>query len=130
VAGTAGVDNGSLLTVGHALVAVHDWTFLLGPGVMPALSALLIGSVMYRSGLLPKWIPTLGLVGAPLLLASSTATLFGAWDQISGPSAVLTLPIAVWEFAFGVYMVAKGFTTTAVVGTSADETASAHPVAA
>ena len=113
VAGTAGADTGALVTTGHALVAIHDWTFLLGPGLMPALNALLIGSVMYRSRLLPRWIPTLGLIGAPLLLVSSTATLFGAWDQISGPAALLALPIAVWEFSFGVYMIVKGFKPTA-----------------
>ena len=70
VAGTAGADPGALVTTGNALVAVHDWTFLLGPGLMAGLNALLIGSVMYRSRLLPRWIPTLGLVGAPLLLIS------------------------------------------------------------
>jgi hypothetical protein len=118
VAGTPGADTGALLTTGHALVAMHDWTFLLGPGVMASLNALLIGSVMYRSRLLPRWIPTLGLIGAPLLLVSSTATLFGAWDQISGPAAILTLPIAVWEFSFGVYMTVKGFKPTAVSGES------------
>jgi hypothetical protein len=114
VAGTPGADTGALLTTGNAFVAMHDWTFLIGPGLMAALNALLIGSVMYRSRLLPRWIPTLGLVGAPLLLVSSTATLFGAWDQISTPSLLLTLPIAIWEFAFGSYMLAKGFKRTGV----------------
>ncbi len=107
-------DTRSLLTTGHALVAMHDWTFLIGPGLMPALNALCIGSVMYRSRLLPRWIPTLGLVGAPLLLASFTATLFGLWDQISTPAALLTLPIAVWELSFGIFMTVKGFKATSV----------------
>lgn len=109
VAGTAGADTGALLIAGHGFVAVHDWTFLLGPGVMAGLNALLIGSVMYRSRLLPRWIPTLGLIGAPLLLGSCTATLFGVWDQISAPAGILVLPIAIWEFSFGVYMAVKGF---------------------
>lgn len=109
VAGTAGADPGALKTTGQALVAIHDWTFLLGPGLMASLNALLIGSVMYRSRLLPRWIPTLGLVGAPLLLLSSTVTLFGGWEQTSGPALVLVLPIAIWEFSFGVYMTVKGF---------------------
>lgn len=109
VAGTAAADDGSLLTTRHALVAIHDWTFLIGPGLMASLNALLIGSVMYRAGLLPKWIPTLGLVGAPLLLMSTVATLFGVWDQLSGIALVLVLPIAVWELSFGVYMTVKGF---------------------
>lgn len=109
--GVAGADEASLLTAGQVLVTVHDWTFLLGPGLMPALNALLIGSVMYRSGLMPRWIPTLGLVGAPLLLASDLATLFGAWDQLAGPAALLALPIAVWELAFGIHLTVKGFRT-------------------
>jgi len=109
VAGAAGADSASLLTVGQTLVAVHDWTFLIGPGLMASLNALAIGSVMYRSRLIPRWIPTLGLIGAPMLLASTTATLFGAWDQVSTPSLLLTLPIAVWEFSFGVYMAVRGF---------------------
>jgi hypothetical protein len=128
-AGTAGADTSALVTTGNALVAIHDWTFLLGPGVMAALNALLIGSVMYRSRLLPRWIPTLGLIGAPLLLASSTATLFGVWEQISGPAMVLVLPIAIWEFSFGVYMTVKGFKPTNAVVSSIDDTVPV-PVAA
>jgi hypothetical protein len=118
VAGTAGSDPGALKTTGQALVAIHDWTFLLGPGLMAGLNALLIGSVMYRSRMLPRWIPTLGLIGAPLLLVSDTAVLFGAWEQISGPAMLLVLPIAIWEFSFGVYMTVKGLkpATSAVAG--------------
>ena len=111
VAGKTGADAGALSTVGQALVAVHDWTFLLGPGLMAALNALLIGSVMYRSQLVPRWMPRLGLIGAPLLLGSNIAVLFGVWDQVSGPAMALTMPIAVWEFSFGVHMAFKGFRT-------------------
>lgn len=114
VAGTTGADASALSTVGQALVAMHDWTFLLGPGLMAALNALLIGSVMYRSQLVPRWVPRLGLIGAPLLLASNTAVLFGVWGQVSGPAMALTMPIAVWEFSFGVYMAFKGFRAAAV----------------
>lgn len=113
VAGTAGADVGALSTTGNALVALHDWTFLLGPGLMAGLNALLIGSVMYRSGLVPRWIPTLGLIGAPLLLTSDLAVLFGVWDQVSGPAMLLVLPIAIWEFSFGIFMAVKGFKRTA-----------------
>ena len=130
VAGTVGADTGALLTARHALVAIHDWTFLIGPGVMAAANALLIGSVMYRSRLLPRWIPTLGLVGAPLLLASCTATLFGVWEQISGPALLLTLPIAVWEFSFGVYMTVKGFKRTNLSVNAVDDAAAVRTVAA
>lgn len=109
VAGTAGADAGSLVTTGHSLVAVHDWTFLFGPGVIPVANALLLGSIMYRSRLVPRIIPTIGLIGAPILLASSTATLFGVYDQVSAWATLAALPIAGWEFSLGVWMVVKGF---------------------
>jgi hypothetical protein len=126
----AGADAGVLLTVRDALVAVHDWTFLLGPGLMAGLNALLIGSVMYRSGLLPRWIPTLGLVGGPVLLASVTATLFGAWDQISGPAVLFAMPVAVWELSFGVHMTVKGFRSTGGKVASVDGELALRTVAA
>jgi hypothetical protein len=77
LAGSSGVDTPALLFTGQALVAVRDWTFLLGPGLMPAFNAVLLGSLLYRSRLVPRVIPTMGLVGAPLLLAADLATLFG-----------------------------------------------------
>jgi hypothetical protein len=125
VSGTVGSDPSALVTIGAALVAVHDWTFLLGPGLMAGLNALLIGSVMYRSRLVPRWIPTLGLIGAPLLLASTAAALFGAWGQTSGPALLLVLPIAIWEFSFGVYMTVKGFKPAAVNDQSSTPVSSA-----
>lgn len=130
VAGATGADASALSAIGQALVAMHDWTFLLGPGLMAALNALLIGSVMYRSQLVPRWVPRLGLIGAPLLLASNTAVLFGVWDQVSGPAMALTMPIAVWEMSFGVYMAVKGFRSTAVRSSAAQTSASASTAAA
>jgi hypothetical protein len=115
VAGTAGADTGALLTTASALVAVHDWTFLLGPGLMAGINALLLGTVIYRSRLVPRIIPILGLVGAPLLLASSVATMFGAWDQVSTVAGIATAPVALWEFALGVWLVVKGFNRSPVV---------------
>ena len=109
VAGTAGADTASLLTTGHALTAIHDWTFLIGPGLFPVINALCLGTVMYRSRLVPRIIPTVGLIGAPLLLASGVATLFGVFDQVSAPAGLLALPIAAWELSVGVWMTFKGF---------------------
>jgi hypothetical protein len=113
-AGASGADAASMVTTGRSLVALHDWTFLFGPGTMPAINALLIGTVMYRTGLIPRLIPTIGLLGAPLLLASGFATLFGVWAQVSGPATLFAFPIAAWEFSFGVWMTFKGFKPSAV----------------
>jgi hypothetical protein len=102
-------DASTVLPISQALVAVHNWTFLLGPGVMPAVNALCFATVMYRTRLVPRIIPTLGLIGAPLLLVSSTASLFGVHEQVSSTAMLMALPIAAWEFSVGVYMTVKGF---------------------
>src|ERR671920_1899560 len=113
VAGTAGADPGALVTTGHALVATYDRTFLLSQSLMPVFSALCLGFVLYRSGLVPRVLPTLGLIGAPLLLAADIAIFFGVFDR-TGPIALAALPIAVWEFSLGVYLTVKGFRSSAV----------------
>ena len=108
-AGATGPAAATLVTTGNALVAVRDWTFLLGPGLVPALNALLLGSLLYRSRLVPRVIPAIGLVGAPLLLAAAVATLFGLVEQNSPAPALAALPVAVWELSLGIYLVVKGF---------------------
>ncbi len=105
----AGTDATALTTTASAFVAVKDWTFLLGPGIMPAVNALCFATIVYQFRLVPRWIPTLGLIGAPLLLIFSTGALFGVWDQVSGVGMLAALPIAVWEFSVGIYMTVKGF---------------------
>ena len=104
-------DPASLTTTASGLVAVKDWSFLLGPGIMPAINALCFATIMYQSRLVPRWIPTIGLIGAPLLLASSTITLFGGWAQVTTASLLMALPIATWELSVGTYMLVKGFRT-------------------
>jgi hypothetical protein len=123
--GASAAEAGSMLNTGRSLIALHDWTFLLGPGIIPAVNALCIATVMYRTDLVPRIIPSIGLIGAPILLASGTATLFGAWDQVSGPATLFALPVAAWEFSFGVYMTFKGFKSTALTDDAADSVAPA-----
>ena len=108
-AGASGADASSLVTNARSLVALHDWTFLLGPGLVPAVNAMCLATVLYRSRLVPRIIPTLGLIGAPILVASSMATLFSGLDQVSATAAITALPIAAWEFSLGVWLVVKGF---------------------
>jgi hypothetical protein len=109
LAGAPGTDTASLVAAGRSLVAVRDWTFLLGPSLMPGINALLLGYLMYRSGLVPRLIPVLGLIGAPLLIASATATLFRGSDPVTVLAAIATVPIFLWELSLGVWLVVKGF---------------------
>jgi hypothetical protein len=94
---------------GQALVAQYNWFFLLGQSLMPVLNALLLGSLLYRSRLVPRVLPVVAFIGAALLLVSDVAVLFGAWDRISAPSGLLAIPIALWEFSLGIYLIVKGF---------------------
>ena len=106
--GAAGANAASLVTAGASHVAVYNWTFLLGQSLMPAINALLLGSLMYRSRLVPRVIPVMGLIGAPLLIASVVTALFRTDHQVT-VLAVGFLPVAVWEFSLGVWLVVKGF---------------------
>lgn len=108
-AGAAGADASALTTTGEALVTIRDWTFLFGPGFMVSVNAILFGTLLYRSGLVPRLIPTMGLVGAPLLLAANLMTFFGHNTQTSAWTLLMTVPIFVWELSVGIYMTVKGF---------------------
>ncbi|CCH19185.1 DUF4386 domain-containing protein [Micromonospora lupini] len=94
---------------GETLIALHDWTFLTGQGFLPAVNAVLLGTLLYRSRLVPRVLPVLGFIGAPLLTITFVATMFGFWTQVSPASALLTLPIALWELALGVWLIVRGF---------------------
>lgn len=114
-AAAAGGDAASLVPIGRMLVAVRDWTFLIGPGFMPALSALLLGTLMYRSRLVPRVIPVLGLIGAPLLLSANLGIMFGINTQISVWSAIGLPGIFFWELLLGLWMTLKGFNRSAPI---------------
>lgn len=107
--GATGTDATMLDVTGRALVGVHDWSFLLSQGTIPGFNALLLGTLLYRSGLVPRIIPAIGLAGAPLLLAGVVAVMVGAVDQVSAWTVVATVPIFVWEASLGVWLVVKGF---------------------
>jgi hypothetical protein len=104
----AGVGADGLIT-GQALVGLYDKTFLVSGSLIPAVNALLLGSLLYKSRLVSRVLPVLGLIGAPLLLVGTIGTMFGAWEAASPATLLLALPIATWEFSLGVYLIVKGF---------------------
>jgi uncharacterized protein DUF4386 len=84
----------------------------------------LLGYLMYRSGLVPRVIPLVGLIGAPLLLAAKVTTIFGINDSLSVWSAIATIPVAAWELSLGLWLLLKGFRPcqiTADIEAAADE---------
>jgi hypothetical protein len=78
----AGLDEGAFGPVGYALAALKDWTFILGPGFVVGVgNELILGNLMYQSGLVPRPLAVLGLIGGPLICASGVAVLFDVSDQ-------------------------------------------------
>lgn len=109
----AGAGEGAVVA-GQALLAQHSWTTLLGQGMLPAVNALLLGSLMYKSRLLPRVLPVFGFIGAPLLIAGAIGTLLGLWGPMSPVSGIGALFLSVWELGMGVWLVVKGFKPDAV----------------
>jgi hypothetical protein len=107
--GAAGANAASLVTTGASHVAIYNWTFLLGQTLMPGINALLLGTLMYRSRLVPRVIPVIGLIGAPILIAVVIARLFGSAGSIAGGGGLAGIPVAAWELSLGVWLVVKGF---------------------
>jgi Domain of unknown function (DUF4386) len=114
LAASIGADDASLEIAGQTLVAAHDWTFLLGPGFCVGVNGLLLGYLMYRTGLMPPRLAMLGLVGGPLIFASSIAVLFGAYEQ-DGAHIIASIPEIAFEVSFAVYLIVKGFRPSPVL---------------
>jgi hypothetical protein len=107
---------GSLVNVGRSLVAIHDVTFLLGPGwVVGVGNGLILGYLMYRSGLVPRGLAMLGLIGGPLIIASGTAIMFDLFEPGSAPQVIATVPEFFWELLLGIYLIVKGFRDVPIV---------------
>ena len=104
----AGVGAAGLVSA-QTLVVLYDRTFLIGQSFIPAVNALLLGSLLYQSRLVPRVLPLLGFIGAALLVAADIAVLFGLIGMHAPSTALAALPIALWEFSLGVWLVVKGF---------------------
>ena len=104
----SGAGAGALAT-GQGLAAQYHWTFFFAQSFIPAVNGVLLGSLLYPSRLVPRWLPVLGFVGAALLVASWFAILSGLLRAVSPVAALAALPIATWEFSLGVYLTFWGF---------------------
>jgi hypothetical protein len=116
LAEAGGGDSESFVTVGRSLVAIHDWTFLLGPGFMVGVgNGLILGYLMYRSGLVPRGMAILGLIAGPVLCLAGIAVLFDVIEPGSAPQVIASAPEFVWELALGIYLTFKGFKPAPII---------------
>jgi hypothetical protein len=130
-AAAAGGDAASFVIAGQSLVAVHDWTFLFGPGFIVGVgNGLILGWLMYRSGLVPRWMARLGLIAGPILCAGSIAVLFGVIEPDSALKSLTVAPEFVWELSLGIYLTVKGFKASGIERLQADRRTdpTPHPV--
>jgi hypothetical protein len=106
----AGSAGGGAGADGVALAAIKDWTFLLGPGFIVGVgNGLILGYLMYRSGLVPRPMAALGLVGGPLVCLSGIAVLFDVFQQGGAGQGIATIPEFLWELSLGIWLAVKGF---------------------
>jgi hypothetical protein len=97
-------------TVARSLVAVHDWAYLLGPSAIGvAGTGIVLGYLMFKSGLVPRWMTLLGLVGGPLIIAATVGVVFGVFKVGDAAQSIATIPEFFWELSFGIYCTVKGF---------------------
>lgn len=102
-------DASGAQAVGHALIAVHDWTFILGPHFMLGVNTLIYSALFLRSGLIPRPLAFLGVTGAALILGVGSVELLGVITPYSSTTMMLALPIAVYEMILAGWLIAKGF---------------------
>ena len=114
----SGAGNGALIT-GQTLAILYGRIFLLSQSLMPIVNDLLLGFLLYQSRLVPRVLPLIALIGAPLLAVGTIGTLFNLWGQVSAVSALLALPVAVFEFSLGVYLTVKGFKPSPITSANA-----------
>jgi hypothetical protein len=117
----AGADAASLITAGKSLVALHDWTRLLGPGFVVGVgNGLMLGYLMYRSALVPRGMAMLGLIGGPLIVASGVGVLIGVIEAGGVVQGIATIPEFFWELSLGIWLTVKGFDPSALASISTD----------
>ncbi len=108
----AGADAAALGGYAESLAAIKDWTFWLGPGVVVGIgNGLILGYLMYRSGLVPRRMAMLGLVGGPLIVLSGVGVLFDLFEAGGTVQSIATIPEFFWELSLGIYLTVKGFKT-------------------
>jgi hypothetical protein len=110
----AGAGNGALVAA-QGLAAQYQWTFFFAQSFIPAVNGVLLGSLLYESRLVPRWLPVLGFIGAFLLVVTWFGVLVGTIGAISPVAAVAALPIAVWEFSLGIYLTFWGFKPSPII---------------
>lgn len=124
--GTTETDPVTLVTFSSTLVSLYKWTTLIGPGLICGTNTVLMAYLMFKSRLVPRFIPVLGLVGGPIIFALTMVKMLGLYDQNPAwVAAIAVLPIFSWEVSLALYLIIKGFKRTAFAPDAASTAANA-----
>jgi hypothetical protein len=106
------------LVAAQTLAVLYNRIFLLSGSLMPIVDDLLLGFLLYQSRLVPRVLPWIAFIGAPLLIVSDLGVWFNLWGQTSTVTVLLALPVAIFEFSLGVYLIVKGFKPSPILSSS------------
>lgn len=101
--------SAGLNDLGTTMVALHNWSFILGPNIVCGVNTFVLAYALFKSGLVAKFIPVLGLVGGTLTFISGSLQLFGGLAQNSAGTAALSIPVFAWEISLASFLFFKGF---------------------
>ncbi len=107
-------DPTALAAAGTTLVSQYKVAFVLGTGI-PALNAFLLGWLLFRSGLVPRAIPALGLIGAVSFSTWIVGYVLGVTEPGTPWHGISVAPIFFWELFVGLWMTFKGFNRSAPI---------------
>jgi hypothetical protein len=111
-----------LAAVGDAFLAMQEWTFNLGPALVVGVgNGCILGWMMFRTGLVPRRLAVLGLIGGPLLIVSGSAAILHLIEPGGAVQNLSAAPEFFWELLLGIYLIAKGFKTPAAGGQDVTE---------
>jgi hypothetical protein len=122
----AGADAAAMGGYAESLAAIKDWTFKLGPGFVVGIgNGLILGLLMLRSGLMPRGLALLGVIGGPLQTLAGIGVLFDLYDASGAVQGIATIPEIIWELSLGIYPLVWGFKASPIL--SEEGRAALHP---
>lgn len=107
-------DDGVYKSIGTTLIAIHDWTFMLGPNFMLGINTFIYSYVFFKSRLIPRAISAIGLLGAVMIFIAAHLEMFGVMPQLSIGGMIMAIPIFVYEMTLAVWLIVKGFSINAI----------------
>jgi Domain of unknown function (DUF4386) len=108
------VDASYYQVLGSTLLALREWSGLIGTLLFAGLASMALNYILYQSKLIPRWLSVWGFIGAALIVLVGLLGIFGLGMGLTSPYALLAIPIAVQEMVFAVWLIVKGFDKSAI----------------